>query len=41
MGIAKREFSFFEDELSLRSYEASFPVVASNLFGFGSSKERR
>jgi 2',3'-cyclic-nucleotide 2'-phosphodiesterase (5'-nucleotidase family) len=32
MGVAKREFSFFEDELSLRSYEASFPVVASNLF---------
>lgn len=32
MGIAKREFSFFEDELSLRSYEASFPVVASNVF---------
>lgn len=32
MGVAKREFSFFEDELSLRSYEASFPVVASNVF---------
>jgi len=32
MGVAKREFSFFEDELSLRSYEASFPMVASNLF---------
>lgn len=32
MAVAKREFSFFEDELSLRSYEASFPVVASNLF---------
>lgn len=32
MGVAKREFSFFEDELSQRSYEASFPLVASNLF---------
>lgn len=32
MGVAKREFSFYEDELSQRSYEASFPMVASNLF---------
>lgn len=32
MGVAKREFSFYEDELSQRSYEASFPLVASNLF---------
>ncbi|MGB0495183.1 MAG: bifunctional metallophosphatase/5'-nucleotidase [Kangiellaceae bacterium] len=31
MGVAKREFSFLEDELSLRSYEAAFPLVASNL----------
>lgn len=31
MGIAKREFSYFEDELSLRSYEAAFPMVASNI----------
>jgi len=31
MGVAKREFSFFEDELSLRAYEALFPVVASNI----------
>lgn len=31
MGIAKREFSFSEDELSFRAYEAAFPIVASNL----------
>ncbi|WP_394223674.1 bifunctional metallophosphatase/5'-nucleotidase [Alteromonas gracilis] len=30
MGVTKREFSFYEDELSLRSYEAAFPLVASN-----------
>lgn len=32
MGVTKREFSYFEDELSLRSFEAAFPIVASNLF---------
>jgi 2',3'-cyclic-nucleotide 2'-phosphodiesterase (5'-nucleotidase family) len=31
MGVAKREFTYFEDELSLRSYEAVFPFVSSNL----------
>lgn len=31
MGVAKREFSYFEDELSLRSYEAVFPIVSSNI----------
>jgi 2',3'-cyclic-nucleotide 2'-phosphodiesterase (5'-nucleotidase family) len=31
MGVAKREFSYLVDELSLRSYEAAFPIVASNL----------
>jgi 2',3'-cyclic-nucleotide 2'-phosphodiesterase (5'-nucleotidase family) len=31
MGVAKRDFSYFEDELSLRSYEAVFPIVASNI----------
>lgn len=30
MGVAKREYSFFEDELSLRAYEAAFPLVSSN-----------
>jgi 2',3'-cyclic-nucleotide 2'-phosphodiesterase (5'-nucleotidase family) len=29
--IANREFSYFEDELSLRSFEAAFPMVSSNL----------
>lgn len=32
MGVTKREFSYYEDELSLRSFEAAFPIVASNLF---------
>lgn len=31
MGTTKREFSFFEDELSLRAYEAAFPIVSSNI----------
>lgn len=31
MGLAKRDFSFLEDELSLRAYEAAFPIVSSNL----------
>jgi len=31
MGVDKREFGFLEDELSLRAYEAAFPIVASNL----------
>lgn len=31
MAINKRDFSFFEDELSLRSYEAAFPFVTSNI----------
>ena len=30
MSITKREFSYFEDELILRSYEASFPLLLSN-----------
>lgn len=32
MSVTKREFSYFEDELSQRSYEAAFPIVASNVF---------
>lgn len=32
MNIGKREFSYFEDELSLRSYEAAFPFISSNLY---------
>jgi 2',3'-cyclic-nucleotide 2'-phosphodiesterase (5'-nucleotidase family) len=31
MGVTKREFSYLVDELSLRSYEAAFPMVASNI----------
>jgi 2',3'-cyclic-nucleotide 2'-phosphodiesterase (5'-nucleotidase family) len=38
MGITKREFSYFEDELSLRSYEAAFPFVSTNLFFAGQYK---
>lgn len=32
MGVHYREFSYFEDQLSLRTQEAIFPLVASNLF---------
>ncbi|NMH60845.1 bifunctional metallophosphatase/5'-nucleotidase [Alteromonas ponticola] len=32
MGVSQREFSYYEDELSLRAFEAGFPMVASNLF---------
>jgi 5'-nucleotidase/UDP-sugar diphosphatase len=32
MTLTKREFSYFEDELTLRSYEAAFPMISSNLF---------
>ena len=32
MTLTKREFSYFEDELTLRSYEAAFPIVSSNLY---------
>jgi 2',3'-cyclic-nucleotide 2'-phosphodiesterase (5'-nucleotidase family) len=31
MTLTKREFSYFEDELTLRSNEAAFPLVSSNL----------
>lgn len=31
MGVAKSEFTFSEDNLSLRAYEAMFPLVASNI----------
>lgn len=32
MTVTKREFSYFEDELSLRAYEAAFPLVATNVY---------
>jgi len=32
MTLTKREFSYFEDELTLRTYEAAFPMISSNLF---------
>ena len=32
MSVGKSEFSYFEDELSLRSYEAAFPFVSSNIY---------
>jgi 5'-nucleotidase / UDP-sugar diphosphatase len=32
MAINKREFSYYEDELTLRSYEAAFPFISTNLF---------
>lgn len=38
MAAAKREFSYFEEELSLRSYEAAFPIIASNLTQFSTGR---
>lgn len=32
MGVSKRELSYQEDELILRTYEAAFPIVSSNLY---------
>lgn len=32
MGITKREFSYTEDELSQRAYEAVFPIIATNVY---------
>lgn len=31
MGVTKREFSYSEDELSQRAYEAAFPIIGTNL----------
>ena len=31
MAVSKRDYSYSENELSLRSFEAAFPMVASNL----------
>lgn len=31
MGVSKREFSFYAANLSLRAYDATFPIVASNI----------
>ncbi|MGJ8679332.1 bifunctional metallophosphatase/5'-nucleotidase [Paraglaciecola sp.] len=31
MTVRKREFSYYEDELSLRANEAAFPLIASNI----------
>ena len=31
MAVNNREFSFYENELSLRAFEASFPLVGSNI----------
>jgi len=30
MGVAKRDYSYFEDELSLRAHEALFPIITTN-----------
>lgn len=38
MGVSKREFSYNVEELSLRSYEAAFPIVASNTIDTRSNK---
>lgn len=31
MGVSKREFSFYSKNLSLRAYDATFPIVATNV----------
>ena len=31
MGVSRREFSFYAKNLSLRSYDATFPIVATNV----------
>ena len=31
MAVTKREFIYFEDELSMRAYEAGFPIFSTNL----------
>ena len=31
MGVSKREFSFYPENLSLRAYDATFPIVATNV----------
>ncbi|WP_435237030.1 bifunctional metallophosphatase/5'-nucleotidase [Psychromonas sp. PT13] len=38
MAANKGDFAFSVDELSLRSYEAAFPIVQSNVIGTGSKK---
>jgi len=38
MGTTKREFSYFTDELLLRSYESVFPMVASNIIDIHAGK---
>ncbi|WJG10078.1 5'-nucleotidase C-terminal domain-containing protein [Aliiglaciecola sp. LCG003] len=32
MGVTKREYSYFEEQLSLQAYEAAFPLIATNVF---------
>lgn len=38
MTLEKREFSYSEEEISLRSYEAAFPFVCSNLINPSTNK---
>lgn len=39
MGVSKREFSFYAQNLSLRSYDATFPIVATNIIDESTGKE--
>ncbi|GAA0858673.1 bifunctional metallophosphatase/5'-nucleotidase [Aliiglaciecola litoralis] len=32
MGVTKREYSYYEEQLSLRAFEAAFPLIATNVF---------
>jgi len=38
MSASKRDFGYFEDALSLRSYEAAFPIVQTNMIEISSGK---
>ncbi len=39
MGVSKREFSFYAQNLSLRSYDATFPFVATNILEQSTGKK--
>lgn len=38
MAASKGDFAFYEDELSLRTYEAAFPIVQSNIIEIASKQ---
>jgi len=38
MGVCKSDFGYFEDALSLRAYEAAFPIVQTNMIEVSTGK---